>query len=368
MSAPLPPLPSVEVVRERLLAIFPDGFEQRTYATRMMAAKTVFTMLYMGAVEGAGRYLAPSQVVRMSDEQSQLTSDAQRLDYVLQSATKGFRPRGEAWYEQDTREPIRDEGLRTALIPCGAVLQLEDIAKTSGKGRYYLASDFTALFDPALDPPALAERIKAWRAVHLTPAALARIAILAAATTSSKAGVEVRFPKSSEGRRLGPGESSRIAKAVIEEFAERFLSHPAVLWISESGNKVVHRDEILAKRIRLNIQADKVLPDIILADVGGDGALLVFVEVVSTDGPINDLRRTELMALAAQGGYRETDVAFVTAYMARDAAPLKRNLGSLAWNSFIWLASEPDGLIAMMKKPGDGRPFFLRDILSLSRG
>ena len=48
---------------------------------------------------------------------------------------------------------------------------------------------------------------------------------------------------------MAPGPSSVIAKAVIEEFARRFLVNAAVVWVSESGAKVVARDDELAFRI-----------------------------------------------------------------------------------------------------------------------
>ena len=48
-------------------------------------------------------------------------------------------------------------------------------------------------------------------------------------------------------------------------FAKRFLIEPAVLWLSESGNKVVLRDDKIANAIGIKIEADKNLPDRILA-------------------------------------------------------------------------------------------------------
>ena len=60
----LPPLLTVPDIHKRLQAIFPEGTENRNYETREMAAKTVFVMLYVGAVEGAGRWLRPDQVAR----------------------------------------------------------------------------------------------------------------------------------------------------------------------------------------------------------------------------------------------------------------------------------------------------------------
>ena len=49
----LPPLSAVADVHERLQTVFPEGTANRNYVTREIAAKTVFVMLYIGAVEGA---------------------------------------------------------------------------------------------------------------------------------------------------------------------------------------------------------------------------------------------------------------------------------------------------------------------------
>nr|WP_246801062.1 BsuBI/PstI family type II restriction endonuclease [Mesorhizobium amorphae] len=59
---------------------------------------------------------------------------------------------------------------------------------------------------------------------------------------------------------MKPGPSSEITKAVIEVFAPRFMEEPAILFVSESGNKVVSRDDDLAKSIGLTIKADKDFP------------------------------------------------------------------------------------------------------------
>lgn len=83
-----------------------------------------------------------------------------------------------------------------------------------------------------------------------------RTALKRSGLTASKTGVSVRFPNG-EGRQLSPGLSSVISKAVIEVYAPTFLKDPAVLWLSESANKVVKRDDDLAKSIGLNIDVQR---------------------------------------------------------------------------------------------------------------
>ena len=69
---------------------------------------------------------------------------------------------------------------------------------------------------------------------------------------------------------MAAGPSSIISKAVIEEFAPRFLLEPVVLFLSESREKVIARDEKLASKLKLKISADKTLPDLILVDTSSD--------------------------------------------------------------------------------------------------
>lgn len=352
----LPSVPSVELIAKRLPVIFPEGTEHRNYLIREMAARTVFVMFYVGAVSGTDRWIRPSQVTDMSDEQAALTDDASREAWTKLSMKKKKDRAAGAWYAPNSREPVRDETLRAGLIPCRAVVQLQGVPTTSAKPTYALDPEFARLFDAALTGEELASAITAWRKSHLSKAALARQQLVKqGADNAAQHTVSVTFPNG-EKRKLAAGPSSVIAKAVIEEFAPRFLKKPAVLWLSESGNKVVARDEELAKALGLKIDAAKALPDIILADLGessnGSDMLVVFAEVVATDGPINRERKVVLTTLALEAGFDQRHLAFLTAYLDRAAAPFKKTVPEIAWGSYAWFASEPDHIIELR----DGEP------------
>jgi hypothetical protein len=288
----LPPVPPVETIQERLRRIFPEGTPHRNYCVRNMAARTVFVMLYVGAIADEDRWIRPDQVTRMTDEQASTLdpdSRAEWRDWSMRSKSKVGSISGR-WYSDNTRESIRDETIRDGLIPLGAIIEREGLPTTSPWPRYGLDRDFAALFDPDLDGPELTEAIKQWQDTHLTPAARARVKIMRRTTSGEDETVLVHFP-SEQTRRMAPGPSSDISKAVIEEFAPRFLKEPRVVFLSESQNKVVERDESLAEDIGLDIEPDRRLPDLILVDIGAADLLLVFVEVVATDGPVNQRRR-----------------------------------------------------------------------------
>ena len=247
------PMLTRDEVHVRLQEIFPDGAPNRAYLTRMLAASTVFVALYIGATEGSGTMLGPKHVYRMTDEQAALVDDASRTAYATGVLRTGSQTEGRRWYQDNTREPIRDETLREGLVAIGAVIERTDLPTTSSKPRYALKASFAALFDPALTGEALQARTAAWQAEALNKGALARLAIVRQGAGVSADQVLVTFPNG-ETRRMKPGPSSEITKAVVEVFAPAFLTAPAVVFLSESGNKVVARDDALARSIGLAIQ------------------------------------------------------------------------------------------------------------------
>lgn len=177
-----------------------------------------------------------------------------------------------------------------------------------------------------------------------------RVALVRQGAAQTTERITVKFP-SGETRIMSAGPSSILSQAVIEVFAPKFLGHPAVIFLSESGNKVVAHDDGLARKIGLNIQADKNLPDIILADLAPDQPLLVFVEVVVTDGPVTNSRKKALQELSAAAGFPPEHVAFVTAYLDRSSPSFRKNVSELAWGSYAWFASEPDNICELAAEP-----------------
>ena len=77
----LPPLLDVESIRARLQVIFPEGTPERSKCTGLAAARTIYVMLYVSAIEG-GEWLAPKYVYRMGNSQAAKTSDVERTAYL----------------------------------------------------------------------------------------------------------------------------------------------------------------------------------------------------------------------------------------------------------------------------------------------
>ncbi len=199
-----PPYIDRSAIHARLPLIFPDGTPNRTYCVREMAASAVFVMLYIGAVEGRDRWLAPKHVMRMTAEQACISDDAARAAYGADAMKPGFKVPGTRWYEENSREPLRDETIRQGFINNNGVAERPGLPTTSGLPRYALKADFAALFDPALLDDKLAEAIAVWQTAHLSAAALARVVLMRRGAVTTGEGVLVTFPNG-ETRRMMAG-------------------------------------------------------------------------------------------------------------------------------------------------------------------
>lgn len=272
---------------------------------------------------------------------------------------QSLRRRGEDWYADTSREPIRDETLREGLIEIGAVISRSGVATTSSRPRYALTRPFADLFDPNLIGSEFGRAVEEWQDTYLSKAARTRVTLVRRGIAASADSIFVTLPNG-ESRRMESGPSAYIAKAVVEEFAPRFLESPGLLWLSESGTKVVAKDEALAASIGLVFSPDKNLPDLVLVD-RGERFLLVFVEIVATDGAITASRRAALQLIASGAGFEAEDVAFVTAYSDRGASAARKTVPMLAWDSFAWFASEPDHILVMQGSRREHRR--LRDLM-----
>jgi hypothetical protein len=327
-------LPELDLIRQRLRQVFPEGVDGRSWAIAERAARSLYVFLYTFAVEDVTENrLRPAMVITMSDEQAARTSPDERWQWLREAQ----RPRRTAvvvgrWYAENTRESIRDETFRV-WKEYGAILE-DAVPTTSSRPRYRLARDFAELFSPQLRGVQLNEAITAWQARHLTHAARARMALLAQQSTSS-AGAQVVFPDGST-RVLAAGPSTPLLKAVVESFAPTFLYQPIVLLVTESRRRLAYEDAEQLRRIGL--QPDpRVMPDLLLADVGvPNGDLrLVFLECVATAGAMTQERRSALRNWLASSNLDRIEAVFGTVFRDRADQVFRRLVGELVWESFV---------------------------------
>jgi hypothetical protein len=280
----------------------------------------------------------------MTDEQASLLTLVERNKWLEISQSKDApRDIPGRWYKPNTREPIRDETLRE-MVRLNAVVERAGLATTSPLPRYSLQAQFVELFNPTLQGENFTNTVLAWQDEYLSAGAKARLALSRQLVSTSSDGVLVQLPNG-ETRKIAAGPSSELAKAVVEQFTKNFMKEPAVLLMSESAKKLLLKDDNICQAIGFNINVSSVLPDLILTDLGEKHPIIVFVECVASDGPINDRRKQELVQMASSANFKKKDCAYVTVFKDRSDATSRRLVPSIAWGTFIWYASEPNEII-----------------------
>jgi hypothetical protein len=348
----LPDLLAFPEVQARLEQIFPATFSDRSILVGQMSARAVYVGLYGGFVEGNLRWFRPSTVIRFSEEQAADNTIEARVAWLASCHTAGHKAKGQQWYADNTREPVRDDYIRNRAIPIGIIIKREGVAPTSPAPIYAFSSGFAALFDPGLQDDRLEQQISDWRKKNLDPLVLKRMALASSGIFERDGEMEVRLPNTSQVFRLPTGEASVITKAVCEDLAWRIAERPIVVHLSMSDVKKRPELERNASLVGLTIDTKAELPDVIIADLPKEGGIVLnFIEVVHSDGPITELRRRALLEIARQADVPPENVRLITAFEDRNVGIFKKRVSELAFGSSVWFRTEPDVLMHLENLP-----------------
>ncbi len=137
---------------------------------------------------------------------------------------------------------------------------------------------------------------------------------------------------------LTPGDHSRLVKAIIEEFAPRFVPGATLVYAGDTGDKWGYFDEFLLRRLGVSVDAHGKMPDVVIYYPERDWLLLV--ESVTSHGPVDGKRHDELARLFARSS---SGLVYVTAFPNRSV--MARYLSEVAWETEVWCADSPSHLI-----------------------
>ena len=137
---------------------------------------------------------------------------------------------------------------------------------------------------------------------------------------------------------LTPGGQNVLVKKIIEEFLPRFTPGATPVYVGDTGEKWAYFDEAYLKKIGTEIENHGKMPDVAIHYKSKNW--LVLVEAVTSHGPMNPKRLVELKALFT--GNR-AGLVFVTAFL--DRAALHKYLSDIAWETEVWIASDPDHML-----------------------
>lgn len=137
---------------------------------------------------------------------------------------------------------------------------------------------------------------------------------------------------------LSPGEHSELIRAIVEDFAPRFAPGSVLVYAGDTGDKWGYFDAPLLAELGVNVGSHGKMPDVVLHFTAKDWLLLV--ESVTSHGPVDGKRHSELATLFAESS---AGLVYVTAFPSR--AIMSRYLADIAWETEVWIADAPSHLI-----------------------
>lgn len=135
-----------------------------------------------------------------------------------------------------------------------------------------------------------------------------------------------------------PGKHNDLQKQIIENFLPRYGYGCEVLYIGDSSDKYLHLNREKLLELRFPEPSHEELPDIIA--FSGQKGWIYLIESVTSYGEISQIRKLELERITENC---TNPVVFVTAFP--DRTTYRKYCANLAWETEVWIASDPDHLI-----------------------
>lgn len=234
-------------------------------------------------------------------------------------------------YAPNTRETFRRQTMHQ-FVESGLALYNPDDpdrAVNSPKAVYQIEPDALSLIR-TFNTPSWKDRLAAYLKVQKTLAARY-------AQERDLRKIPIRI---SDGKEilLSPGAHSVLIKAIIEEFAPRFVPDATLVYVGDTGDKFGYFDRELLSGLGVEVDTHGKMPDVVL--YYGSKDWLVLVESVTSHGPVDGKRHIELAALFKNAS---PGLVYITAFPSRSL--MGRYVAEISWETEVWVAEAPTHLV-----------------------
>ena len=137
---------------------------------------------------------------------------------------------------------------------------------------------------------------------------------------------------------FSPGKHNHLQKLIIEEFAPRFAENSECLYVGDTIQKDLVKNEERLKELGFEITLHDKMPDVVL--YSEDKHWIYFIESVTSVGAMEPKRIKEIEEMTQRVSAGKI---YVTAFL--DFKTFKKFSESLAWETEVWIADMPDHMI-----------------------
>lgn len=257
--------------------------------------------------------------LKKSSNWSDATNEWIRIHDIIEFTKSNYKKA----YAENSRETIRKQAIHH--FRNAAFIEDNGKATNSPDYRYRLTSEFL-------------EVIKAGGCPNSISAFLQKHKSLVQIYASKKKMQKIPVVINGEHFSFSTGKHNELQKAIIEEFGARFAPGTECLYVGDTTEKDLVKNEKKLKALGFEITLHDKMPDVVLYKEDKDW--LYFIESVTSVGPMDDKRILELNELTKNVNCGKI---FITAFL--DFKTFKRFSETLAWDTEVWIADMPEHMI-----------------------
>ena len=260
--------------------------------------------------------------LRKSTPWAQATNKWLRIHDVIQFIKEAY---GIA-YAENSRETLRKQAMHN--FRNAAFIEDNGVATNSPNYRYRLTDEMLELLRTY--------RSSEWQ--QQRDAFLAAHESLISQYSSKRVLRKMSVKINKEMLSLSTGSHNALQKAILEEFAPRFAPNSECLYVGDTTEKDLVKNEQKLEQLGFDISVHDTMPDVVL--YSEDRNWLFFIEAVTSVGPMSPKRILEIDRMTQNV---TAGKIYITAF--RDKKTYKQFIADLAWETEVWIAEAPDHMI-----------------------
>ena len=149
--------------------------------------------------------------------------------------------------------------------------------------------------------------------------------------------IPIKFPSGKE-IKLSAGPHNKLQRAIIQEFLPKFGFGAEILYLGDTTDKYLIREEKKLNEIGFFVLEHDELPDVIA--YSKEKNLLFIIEAVHSYGQMGELR---VMKIKEKLKNCKAEIVIVSAF--EDKKKFRKYSDDIAWESEVWIAEAPDHMV-----------------------
>ena len=137
---------------------------------------------------------------------------------------------------------------------------------------------------------------------------------------------------------LKGGGQNILIKEMVENFCAYFVPGGEILYVGDADDKLATFERDRLASLGVVVEEHGKMPDLVVYQASSNWLFLM--EAASTHGPVDHIRYSELSRMFADSS---AGIIYVSCFPNRSV--MRRFLADLAWETEVWLASDPTHMI-----------------------